>query len=304
MFNGFYNESVIGGWDANPAYRKLVACGYDPFCYISTAQIAPSPYVSLALVEAKIGGLAFLINAVDDSNPPVNNLIGAALLTYNSVVQNVTTEINGYLSSIYPIPLVQTGTVCILRITSVSTDGNGTITALEVVQGGNYLTSPIVANVPAYLRHSDINCNNYCFGDGWQVCKNGTGAILNVAYAQTPCSDESGLVLQMNTVNAVPTITNGGTGYCCGQLLVLTGGTSVVPAKIREAALILICHSLYQRRIAPDEKNLFADLAKFWRKFFTDIGEGTMELDGTYKRYFSAATSWNTESVLNGANSL
>jgi hypothetical protein len=295
-----FNELVVG-WGGNPAYRKLIACGYDPECYISTAQIAPSPYVSLPLVQARIGGIIKLIEACDDSVPPVNNLTGPALAVYNSVVQNVTTEINGYLSSIYPIPLVQTGTVCILRITGISSDGNGTITSLEIVNGGNYLTPPAEDNSPVYLRHFDNSCQDWSWE--WQ-CQQGSGAVLEVAFTQQPYSDESGQVLQMNTVTVVPTITGGGTNYQCGQLLVLVGGTSVVPAKVREASLILICHSLYQRRIAPDEKNLFADLAKMWRKFFMDIGEGEAQLDGTYKRFFTPATSWNTESVLNGADSL
>ncbi len=120
MFDEFDNEFGETGFNVNPARQTLVACGYDPTCYISTAKLTSSPYYTKDLIQAKLGGQIKLIEACDDSVPPIGDLTGDAFVTYNSVIQNVVTEINGYLSSIYPIPLVQTGTVAILRVKEVS----------------------------------------------------------------------------------------------------------------------------------------------------------------------------------------
>ena len=51
-------------------------------------------------------------------------------------------------------------------------------------------------------------------------------------------------------------------------------------------------------------RNGWIATAKFWRKLLVEIQEGEKQLDGTYKRFFAATSSWNVESVLNGANSL
>ena len=306
MFNEFgINYGAAGS--PNPAFPVFVGYGYDPTAYISTAQLTPSPYVTQELILAKIGGINPLIRLVDDAkngsispaNPPNN----PNALILSSVIQNVVTEINGYLSSIYPIPLAQTGTVAVIKVTGVSTDGLGTITSIEVVEPGNYSTAPATANTPAYLRHLDPAANCNFWGDNWQQCQTGKGAVLTVAYAAQNYSDESSQTLQAQTVSGTPVIANGGTGYNECDLLVLIGGSSFVPAKIREASLVLICHSLYQRRLAADEKNIFYPQAKYWREFFTAIGEGEKQLDGTYKRFFSAVMSWNRHSVLTGANS-
>ena len=305
MFNEFDNGLLIGGNVITPAYQFLVGFGFDPSCYISTAKIAPSPYTSQALIQAKLGGLIKLIEACDDSQPPLGQLTDDALTVYNSVIQNVTTEINGYLSSVYPIPLVQDNTIAILKITAV--DSNGAVTAFEVVQGGNYLTAPAIDQFPVYLRHIDPACNAYYWGDNWQQCQLGSGLELTVTYADTPFSDENGSTVQAQTISGTPVIVSGGTKYEACQLVVLVGGQSFVPAKIREASLILICHSFYQRRIAPDEKNLFDGLAKMWREKLTSIGNDSGEgeqLDGTYKRFYSSGQSWNNKSVLYDANSL
>ena len=308
MFDELYNENWRLGFDPNPGRQTFAGFGYDPASYISTAKLTPSPYVSQELILAKIGGINPLIRMVDDAgnksinpnNPPNNP--NAAILS--SVIQNVVTEINGYLSSIYPIPLAQTGTVAVIQVTGVSTDGLGAITSIKVVQAGNYCTSPVVANSPAYLRHLDPAANCNFWGENWQNCQTGTGAILTVTYVNAPYSDESGQTLNAQTVSGTPVIATAGTGYQCGDLLVLVGGSSFVPAKIRESALVLICHSLYQRRLAPNENNIFAPQSKYWRKFFEEIGEGEKELDGTYKRFFSATSAWEQKSVLFGANSL
>jgi hypothetical protein len=314
VFNAFDNDLMFGGVGQNPARQTFVGFGYDPESYISTAQLFFSPYVTQDLIAARIGGMAKLIEFVDDSHPPTGSLDvnsppnnpAAAVLA--SIIQNVTTEINGYLSSIYPVPLAQTGTVAIVRVTTVSTAGG--ITAIEVVDGGNYCVAPATANTPVYLRHLDPLANERFLGLNWQICQTGTGAALTVAYVGNNYSDESGQTLQAQTVSGTPTISTAGTGYLVGELFVLTGGSSFVPAKVREAALVLICHDLMQRRLAPDELNTFKVQARKWRGerdtdgMLTEIGEGNMQLDGTYKRFFSAGAVWAQRSVLFGANGL
>lgn len=305
-----------GGWN-NPARQTLTACGYDPLCYIPTAQLVSSPYTSQPLIQAKLGGLIKLIEACDDDVPPLGELSGDALANYNNVIQNVVTEINGYLAPIYPIPLAQTGTVSVLQITGVSTDGLNSVTAVTVISAGNYLSAPATANTPAYLRYLEPLLNDQLLGCGWQKCQQGTGLQLTVAYAAANYSDESGQTLQSQQVSGTPTILAGGQNYQMNQLIVLTGGSSFVPAKLREAALSMICHDLYQRRIAPEEKNMFKLNSDIWRGtaqtvaggkrkgILAEIGDGeATQLDGTYKRNFSIGAMWGTRSVLQGVSSL
>jgi hypothetical protein len=74
--------------------------------------------------------------------------------------------------------------------------------------------------------------------------------------------------------------------------------------------LSLICHDLLQRRLTPQEQNLYAMNNMKWRGkdgksgLLTDIGDGDAPLDGTFKRFYSAGQSWNNRSVLFDANSL
>lgn len=302
------------GGNYNPAYKFLTGCGYDRYCNISTAQLAPSPYTTQALLVAKIGGLNRLIEAVDDSQPPIGSLNptsppnNPAYICYNNVLQNVTTEINGYLSAIYPIPLAQTGTIAIFAVSSLSTDGNNSITAVDIIQGGSYLTAPNTNQFPVYLDY--IDPRNECRiwaninGDTSDLPFIGSGANFTMTYATQNVSDESGQVITTSTVTAAPTIVSGGTNYQLGELIILTGGASIVPALIRQAMLDITFYELYKRRFAPDEKNPGTAMAMFWRKKLLDISNGEEVLDGTFKRSFTAAMSWNTESVLNGANSL
>ena len=303
-----------GGAGINPARQTFDGFGYDRTSYISTAQLVSSPYVTTSLIQARIGGKFKLIESVDDSQPPVGSLDpnnppnNPALATLNAIIQNVTTEINGYLSSIYPTPLAQTGTVAVIQVLTV--DANGGILTVKVLEPGNYCTAPATTNTPAYLRHLDPAANEVFFGINWQNCQTGKGAVLTVAFAPVNYSDESGQTLQAQTVSGTPTIATAGTGYQPYELLVLTGGSSFVPAKVREAACVLICHDLMQRRLAPDELNTFKVQARKWRGerdtdgMLTEIGEGNMQLDGTYKRFFSVGAVWGQKSVLFGANGL
>ena len=308
MFNEFDNGYWNTGFNPNPAVKFHVGYGYDPDSYISTAKLIPCAYTTQALIIGKLGGLTRLIEACDDSAPPVGSLDpnnptnNPAYTVYNSVIQTVTTEVNGYLSSVYPIPLAQTGTVSVIQITDVNSTGG--VTGLKVIQAGNYLDAPNVDQFPSYLQHLDPLANCFFWGDNWLQLQLGTGLELTVAYATVNYSDESGQVLQAKTVTGTPLIVATGTGYCANQFLVLIGGSSFVPAKIRQATLDLICHTFYKRRFAPDEKNPFSGLAQMWRKCLTDIGNEDEPLDGTYKRFYSAGSSWNQRSILFGANSL
>jgi hypothetical protein len=301
VFDGYDNGIYGFGGVITPAVQFRAGYGYDPEHYISTAKIAPSPYTTQALIQAKFHSAADLIAATDDDN---TGNIGAATLA--NIIQNVTTEINGYLSTIYPIPLVQTGTIAILQVTAV--DVNGAVTTFSILEGGNYLVAPAVANSPAFLRYLDPLLNERWFGYDWSTCQKGSGFGLTVAYGQSAYSDESGQLLNALTITGTPAIAAGGTGYKVDDILVLVGGQSFVPAKIREAALSLICHDLLQRRLSPKENNLYAMNNKKWRDgkdgLLTQIGDGDAPLDGTYKRFYSAGQSWNSRSVLYDANSL
>jgi hypothetical protein len=305
VFDTLYGyEFGLTGFDQNPGRQVFEGYGYDKTAYIATAKLTPTPYTAQALIQARLGGLIRLIEACDDSNPPLGQLQGDALAVLNNTIQNVTTEINGFLTSIYPIPLAQTGTVSVIQITGVSTDGLGTVTSIQVLEVGNYLTPPPTTNNVSYLVHLDPLANEHFWGQQWQSCQLGTGLQLTVTYGLVPFADENGLTVNASAVTGTPVIAAGGSNYQLNQLVVLVGGSSFVPAKIRQAALDMICASLYMRRLAPEEKNIFGSSAKFYRDFLEEIGEGDKQLDGTYKRFFSAGSSWNQKSVLFGANSL
>ena len=305
MYDGFYNG---GAWDGglyiNPAVPVLVADGFDPAQYVATAQLAPSPYTSQTLIQAKLGGQIKLIESCDDQQPPSGDFNDPQVqAVYNGVIQNVVTEINGYLASVYPTPLAQIGTVAVLQVTGLSTDGNNSITTVQIIQPGNYFAAPGVNQTPVYLRYIDPLAMCHYWGENWLGCQQGTGFTATATYAQQNYSDESGQVLQANYLSSIA-IVNGGTNYEIGQLLVLTGGQSFVPGKIRQAALVLACHSFYQRRLAPDEKNLFSSEAKAFRDSLKKIAEGEEVLDGTYRRFFSSASMWGYRSPIALANSL
>jgi phage gp36-like protein len=51
-----------------------------------------------------------------------------------------------------------------------------------------------------------------------------------------------------------------------------------IPSKVAHAALIFACESLYQRRLAPEEKNIFSQEANFLRKWLEQISTGEISL--------------------------
>lgn len=290
--NGF-RDNFVGGF-GTPPYQRLEDCGFDPFCYISTAGLAVVPYTTKEAIIGRVGGnLQMLIPATDDDGTgDINQPI------FDSILSNVSTEINGFISSIYPIPLAKTGTVAIFKVTAV--DSAGAITEISVISAGGYSVAPNTTNSPAYLRFKNIRDYDNCWGWNWDCnCQNGSGASFTVAYtapatvtAQTPI-----------LVNGTPVIAAGGTDYQVNDLLVLTGGSSFVPDKIINAATTLFCYELLRRRLVPDEKNQFDKDASKVKDELLKISNGELDMDGTYRTFFSLVSAWVTQSVLQG-NSL
>src|SRR6185503_2623040 len=163
----------------NPPVQLREACGYDPTCYISTAQLEVVVYTDQNALVARFGGLEDIIAVTDDS--PSTGDVNATIL--NQTIANVTAEINGYISSIYPIPLAKTGTVSVLKITSVSDDGTGAVTGIEVLTVGGYKVAPGTSNSPAYLRYINPLAYQNCWGWNFKPsCQLGSGLSLTVTY--------------------------------------------------------------------------------------------------------------------------
>lgn len=278
-----------------PPVQRLIACGVDPECYISTAGLIVVPYTTQDAISARFGGLQDVIAATDDTD---TGNVDVSILTQS--ITNVTSEINGCISSIYPIPLAKTGTVAILRVASVSTDGQGIVTGLAMLSNGGYQVAPLTTNSPTYLRYLNPLAYKNCWG--WncnESCQLGTGLSLTVAFTNPASVTPQSPIL----VNGTPAIASGGTGYQVNDVLVLTGGSSFVPDKIINAANLMVCYELARRRLTPDEKNNFYPDTKKVKEELLEIGNGEKVLDGTYRNFFSPVLSWNTESVLQG-NSL
>ena len=296
MLDVFESESLGNfglGIGLQPPYQRREACGYDPTCYISTANLAVVAYTNVAAVQARFGGLSDVIATTDD-----NNTGNVDTTIFDQVVTNVTQEINGYLSSIYPIPLARTGTVAVLKVTAV--DANGAITAISVVTTGAYQSAPSTTNSPAYMRYINPLAYHNCWGWNWDVsCQTGTGASLTVAFT-TPSAVTPQTPI---VVNGTPTIAAAGTGYKVNELLVLTGGSSFVPDKVLNAACLMVCYELARRRLVPDEKNNFYPDTKLVKKELIEIGNGEKVMDGTYRDFYSPVSAWVQQSVLLG-NSL
>lgn len=292
-----FSDNFVGGI-GNPSRQRLEGCGYDPVCYISTAQLGVVPYTTQSAITGRVGGnLQFLIPATDDGGTGQLDPV-----IFASILANVTTEINGFISSIYPIPLAKTGTVAVVQVTTISTDGLGTITGIQMLSNGSYLSAPGTTNAPAYLRFINPLAYQNCWGWVYQPqFQLGTGASLTVIYTTptAPITPQNPFM-----VSGVPVIANGGTKYQVGDLLVLTGGTSFVPDKITNAATTMFCFELLRRRLNPNEKNLFDYDCKKVKQELLEISNGEKVMDGTYRDFFSPVISWNQQSVLFGANSL
>lgn len=295
-FDNGLNENFGWGCETLPPRQRLEACGYDSTCYISTAGLQLNAYTTQANIIGRVGGnLQRLIPGTDDGG--TGNLDQGI---FNSILANVTTEINGLISSIYPIPMAKTGTVAIVQVTSVSADGLGTITGIKMISNGGYAAAPASPNAPAYLRFINPQAFENCWGWNFNPnCQNGVGASLTVAFtAPNPATPQSPIL-----VNGIPVIASGGTGYQVNDLLVLTGGQSFVPDKITNAATTLFCYELMRRRLVPDEKNPFERDAKSVKDELLKIANGELVLDGTYRDFFGPVAAWVQQSVL-GGNSL
>jgi hypothetical protein len=296
MFDVFDNESFGNfglGIGLQPPYQRTEACGFDATCYISTASLVVVPYTGQNAVLARFGSLADVIAATDDDNTGVVDTT-----IFDQTVTNVTQEINGYLSSIYPVPLAKTGTVAVLKVTAV--DSDGAITAVEMLTNGGYQVAPSTTNSPAYLRYINPLAYQNCWGWNWNIsCQNGTGASLTVVFT-TPTAVTPQTPIM---VTGTPTIADGGTGYEVNSLLVLTGGSSFVPDKVLNAACLMVCYELARRRLVPDEKNNFYSETKRVKQELLEIGNGEKVMDGTYRDFYSPVTAMVQQSVLLG-NSL
>jgi phage gp36-like protein len=76
--------------------------------------------------------------------------------------------------------------------------------------------------------------------------------------------------------------------YLCG---LFTVPFTTVPAVAKEASLVFACESLYKRRLAPDEKNPFADRARIWRERLQMIGNGELPLSTAQGSYANIGAS-------------
>lgn len=285
-----------------PPRPRLNAPGYDPVSYISTSKLLAIPYTDQDTVIARFGSLDNLIAATDDAQPPTGN-VNVAIL--NQIIANATTEINSYLSTIYPVPFSKVGTECILQVTAV--DANGGITDFQVVEGGLYQAAPATPQSPVYVRQPNPIVEARLSGGvvpdpfEWQT---GSGFAITVAFQDAPQIMVGGKLVTPKTLNGTPIITAPGMLYNQGDLLVLVGGSSFVPDTVINAATALVCYELYRRRLTPDEKNLFYEDAKRFKDLLVEIGHGEKELDGTFRTFYTPAMSWGQDSVLRNANSL
>lgn len=278
-----------------PPRQEKAGCGYDPNCYIASANLAVAPYTNNTNLIARSGGtLQVLYPATDD-----NGTGGVDQGILNSIIANVTTEINGLISSIYPIPLQEIGTVCILQVATVTDDSTSAIATVNIIENGSYLTAPATPNAAVYIKPLTIRETEARLWQTPPFIRNpGSGAsfTLTINAPATPTRQSP------VTVTAVA-IAAGGQNYQVGDILVIVGGSSFVPDKIVNASTTMCCYELLRRRLAPGEKNFFDEDYKTVKKELLLIGNGEMVMDGTYRNFFSPAFAWTSESVLQG-NSL
>ncbi len=275
----------------------LVESGLNSFYNVLITNPVRVDYTSQDLLVARLGGLVNMLipSTDDDGTGNVDTTILANILS------NVTTDIDGALGTIYPIPFVRRGTVALVQVLAVST--TGVVTSIQMVpsQLGYYKVAPATSQTPVYAYPSADLTNRAGFYTSpwpWSVgsacwAQAGVGLTLTVAYTQATTNDKQ------FSVTGTPAIANGGTGYVVGDIVALTGGASFVPNKVSNAALDMVCESLYTRRLSPSETNIFTKPADRWKEELAKIGNGFGELDALYPRLFTPGAAWVTYSKLN-----
>lgn len=260
--------------------RRLVADGTSSIHDFPLVGGTALPYTTADLIIARLGSQYALIESTDDTGA---GQINTTIL--NNVIAAITTEINGYLAPIYPIPPRRRGTVAIFQ--AVTVDSNGSMLTFQQPPLSPYFTTfyrPLRQPAPpnGYYYAIPTGTSPYATVGG-----NGTGCTMNVTFTTS----------QPFSV-ATASIASGGYGYVPYDIIGLVGGTSYLPAKISTAALALCCYALYARRLAPSEENQFRDEAMLWRGSAANpgelvkIGRGEVELDGDYPRLVSPGAAW------------
>lgn len=82
-------------------------------------------------------------------------------------------------------------------------------------------------------------------------------------------------------------IDNAGTKIDGRLASIYTVPFSIVPPRVKDAANVIVCYMLYQRRLTPSEKNPYAMEYKMVLQDLRDIGAGELALDSTTERAFS-----------------
>ncbi len=285
-----YNYNA-GLWPFAPLGDRVVETGLTARPNVLITSPVLVPYTSQDLLVARLGGVVnMLVPATDDQG---TGDVDQAVL--GNIIDNVSTDINGALGTIYPIPFVKQGTVALVRVKAVSS--TGAVTAVEMVIGslGDYYASPATSNTPVYAYPRANLWRDNC-SSPWPYhspcwSQLGTGLALTVTFTSE----------QPFSVVGTPAIDTAGTGYVVGDIMALVGGASFVPSKVQNAALDLVCDSLYTRRLNVDEKNPFAPAAKRWREELAKIGSGEGELDALYPRLYTPGSAWVTYSRLNNS---
>lgn len=61
---------------------------------------------------------------------------------------------------------------------------------------------------------------------------------------------------------------------------------------VQQACLAICCEKIYQRRLTPEENNIYAAEAKMWRKVLDDIAGGRRDLDAAEVKAFAPVQYW------------
>lgn len=259
-----------------PTDRRLVSSGQQAINDFPLVNPAPNPYCTSDQIIARLGGSAHLIEGTDDSETGFvdNTILG-------NIISVITNEINSYIGNIYDAPPLRIGTVATFRVLTV--DSTGKILTIEQEQPGYYQIKPPASPTTTVVR--PLSTDTIRNPD----ITYGSGATLTCSFtASAPF-----------TLTALPTIAAGGANYNPWDRIGLVGGASYIPVKLNTAAIVLVCHALYQRRLNPPEVNNFDDEATQWRKDLRAIGTGEMELDATFHRNFTPGAAWVTRDRVN-----